>query len=197
VKAALGAVPAQEGLTKLAQLNKLAAHLPPDFSSFLVFFELPNDVVPRGDMLKHLLPSEPVAGLRGGLVLRCSLNAEMSGTLMWTAAQGPDAGTVNKVPDLPLAKDIDLLNIHLNSSGGAVIHDIADGMMIFGNGVGVDVSKMYSPDYSGADAAVHLSWSANGFSRFALDLLAWLEGGKPTKDAPYRFAQVFDHLERR
>ena len=41
-----------------------------------------------------------------------------------------------------------------------------------------------------------LLWSANGFVRFALDLLYYLEGADP-QNYKYQFGQVFDHLERR
>lgn len=199
VKAAFGASSAREALVKLAQLNKLAPHLPSDFSSFLVFFELPDDLVPRGDMLRHLLPSGPIFGLRSGLIFRCSVNPEVSATMFWTPMTDP--GSVQGSPTLPLAKDVETLNIYLDGSGNAVIAEGAAGATFTADYVPDGVScwhpsKMYSPCYSEAGLGVVLCWSFNGFSRFTLDLLAWLEGADP-KDAKYRFAQVFDHLERR
>jgi hypothetical protein len=128
--------------------------------------------------------------------MRCELNAEMSGLITLFESDGTPASLQN-FPNLPLAKDVDHLNIFINSEGACVIAESAGGAMFVSDGISNwMVSKLYAPTFSGQHLSVNLEWSANGFSRFALHLLCYLEGSDPQQNK-YRFGQVFDRLERR
>lgn len=196
IKSSFGAETATDCLNKLRQLNSIASHFPPQFSSLAIFIDLPTSLAAKGQLLKHLTPDPPVFAFRGGLILRCELNAEMSGEILILANDG-SPGSVQNNPSLPLAKDIDQLNIFINREGNCVIAESGGGAMLFPDGVSNwMVSKQYCPIYCQNGTCVHMSWSANGFSQFALNLLNWFEGVDP-HEKKYMFGQVFDRLERR
>lgn len=196
VKSTFGSESATDCLNKLRQLNPIASHFPPHFMSSAIFVELPVALASRSDLLKHLIPHPPVHGFRGGLILRCALNAEMSGEISILGNDG-SPGSVQNFPSLPLAKDIDELNIYLNQDGACVIAESAGAAMFVSDGVSNwMVSKQYCPSYCNNGLCAHVAWSANGFSQFALDLLGYLDGIDPS-ESEYKFGQVFDHLERR
>jgi hypothetical protein len=196
IKSSFGSGNAIDSLNKLRQLNSIASHFPPQFSCSAIFFELPMSLISKGDLLRHLVPNPPVFGFRGGLILRCDLNPEMSGEISVMENDG-SPGSAQNNPDLPLAKDIDELNIFINNEGQCIIAESAGGAMFVSDGVSNwMVSKQYGPTYCDGGLCANISWSANGFSQFALDLLNSLEGRDPRANQ-YRFGQVFDHLERR
>jgi hypothetical protein len=196
IKASYSAENARDALNKLRQLNLIGSHFPPNFSSSIIFMELPADLVPKGVLLRHLLPSPPIHAFWGGLILRCEINQEMSGVISVFKNDG-SPGSVQNFPDMPLAKDIDKLDIFINQHGNCVIAEGAGGAMFVSDGISNwMVSKQYAPCFCEDEICVHLTWSANGFSQFALDLLTYLEGRHP-QDNRYRFGQIFDHLERR
>jgi hypothetical protein len=185
-----------DSLSKLRQLNSISSHFPAQFSSSSVFIELSASTAPRGDVLKYLLPDPIVFGFRGGMILRCDLNAEMSGEISVFENDG-SAGSAQNFPNLPLAKDIDQLDIYIGPNGQCVIAESAAGALFVPDGVSNwMITKLYGPTYCNNGLCVTISWSANGFSRFALNLLNWLEG-RDHLDNRYQFGQVFDHLERR
>jgi hypothetical protein len=196
VKSSYGAENAKHALNKLRQLNLIASHFPPFFSCATVFMELPTSLVAQGDLLRHLLPIPPVHAFWGGLILRCEVNNEMSGVISIFKNDG-SPGSIQNNPTLPLAKDIDGLNIFINQDGNCVIAEGAGGVMLLSDGVSNwMVSKQYGPCYCENELCVELTWSANGFSQFALHLLSYLEGKDP-RNSSYRFGQIFDRLERR
>jgi hypothetical protein len=196
VKSTFGSASSIDCLDKLRQLNSISSHFPAHFSTLAIFIDLPTSLVSKGTLLKHLLPNPPVFGFRGGLILRCELNAEMSGEIAILKNDG-EPGSVQLNSTLPLAKNIDELNIFINHEGSCVIAESGGGAMFVSDGVSNwMVSKQYCPIYCQNSICVHLSWSANGFSQFALNLLNWLEGIDP-RENKYRFGQVFDLLERR
>jgi hypothetical protein len=196
VKASYGAKSAEHALRKLRELNAIASHFPPHFSSCVVFMELPVALASQGGLLCHLLPEPPIHAFRGGIILRCEINSEMSGNITIHKSDGNPA-SVQNFSALPLAKDIDTLNIYINKEGGCVIAESAGAATFVADGVSNwMVSKMYAPTFCGKNVCVTLGWSANGFARFALDTLYYLEGADP-QNYKYQFGQVFDHLERR
>lgn len=106
-------------------------------------------------------------------------------------------GSIQNNPSIPLAKDVDQLNIFINQDGNCVIAESAGGAMLVSDGVSNwMVSKLFTPCYCENALCVNVTWSANGFSQFALHLLSYLEGRNP-QNSRYQFGQVFDHLERR
>jgi hypothetical protein len=196
IKSSFGRENAIDSLNKLRQLNSIASHFPAQFSCSVVFIELPSSLVSKGALLEYLVPIPPIHAFRGGLILRCEANDEMSGEITIMENDG-SPGSVQNNPDLPLAKNIDALNIFINSEGQCVIAESGGGAMFVSDGVSNwMVSKQYGPTYCNNGTCVSISWSANGFSQFALNLLNWLEGRDP-RETQYRFGQVFDHLERR
>ncbi|MDD1520641.1 hypothetical protein DAA51_14620 [Bradyrhizobium sp. WBAH10] len=180
----------------MRELNAISSHFPVQFSSAIIFIELPDSLVSTGEALRHLIPEPPVFGLWGGLILRCGLNKDMSGELSFVKNDG-GAGSVQNAPDVPLAKDIDKLNIYINDEGNCIIAESGGGAMFVSDGrSNWMVSKQYVPTYCSNDVCVMLSWSANGFSQFTLDMLNRLEGKGP-REENYRFGQIFDFLDRR
>jgi hypothetical protein len=196
IKSRFGSESALDALAKLRELNAISAHFPAQFSSSIVFFELPTSLASKGELLKHLVPEPPVFGFCGGIILRSDLNHEMSGEISVLANDG-SLGSVQNVPNLPLAKDVDALNIYINNDGQCIIAESGGGALFVSDGFSNwMVSKQFGPSFCSHDVCVLLSWSANGFSQFALDLLNRLEGRNP-RDNTYRFGQVFDYLDRR
>jgi hypothetical protein len=150
----------------------------------------------KGRLLQHLLPDPDVHAFWGGMIMRCTLNNEMVGLITLFKGNG-SPGSVQNNETIPLAKDIDQLNIFINKEGGCVIAESAGGAMFVSDGVSNwMVSKLFTPCFCNNDSCVSLTWSANGFSAFALHLLSYLEGSDP-QNSKYRFGQIFDHLERR
>lgn len=184
-----------EALNKLRQLNLISTHFPAQFSCSIIFIELPAVLASKSSILCDLLPVPPIFAFSGGLILRSDLNLEMSGEISFAISEGP--GSVQNNPNIPLVKDIDKLDIYINGAGACVIAEQGGGAKLVSDGISNwMVSKSYSPSFCKDGVCVDLSWSANGFSEFSLNLLSRLEGIGP-KDNPYRFGQIFDRLERR
>lgn len=196
VKSNFGRESALDCFDKLRQLNAVASHFPSQFSSLAMFIDLPSSLVSKGELLEYLLPDPPIFAFKGGLILRSELNTEMSGEISILLNDASE-GHAQSNASLPLAKNIDELNIYLDPGGNCVIAESGGGAMFVSDGVSNwMVSKQYCPGYCRGSFCVHLSWSANGFSQFALNLLNWLEG-IDARNSKYRFGQVFDRLERR
>lgn len=197
VKAAFGANSARNALQKLRELNEIASYLPPHFSCSAVFMELPTALASQGRLLRHLLPEPPIHGFNGGLILRTKKNADMSAVIKILDSDG-SPGSVQNSPELPLVKDVDALDIYMNSEGACVIAEGAGGATFVDDGNrNFMVRKVYAPSFCGESKCVMLEWSINGFSRFALETLGYLQGGVDPQNDKYLFGQVFDYLERR
>jgi hypothetical protein len=196
VKSAFGKESAKGALEKLSQLNLIYEHFPKHFSCFVIFMELPDSLVSKGELLSDLLPHSPIFGFSGGLILRSGLNLEMSGQISISSNDG-SPGSVQNNPAIPFAKDMDQLNIFINGEGNCIIAESGGGATFVSDGLSNwMVSKNFSPIFCVNGVCVCVSWSANGFSQFALHLLGLLEGSVSLEN-PYRFGQIFDHLERR
>jgi hypothetical protein len=196
VKASYNADSAKSALGKLRELNAISSHFPLHFTSAVIFIDLSQQLARNGSVLRYLLPQQPIQSFWGGLILRCEINKEMSGLISLFQSDG-GSGSVQNKTDLPLAKDIDQLNIFIDHNGNCVIAESGGGAMFVSDGVSNwMVSKLFTPSYCENSLCVNLAWSANGFSQFALHLLSYLEGSDPQK-SKYRFGQIFDRLERR
>jgi hypothetical protein len=197
VKSTFGKALAAEALQKLGELNAIAGHFPPQFSSYIIFIDLPSNLVGRGEDLGSLLPAHPIIGFRGGLIIRCGLNILMSGMFYFHKGNG-QPGIVQTQKDVPFAKNVDELNIYINSEGACVIEDMGGEAGFVSDGVSNwMVSKGYGPTFCRGDICVGISWSVNSFAAFAFDLVLHLEGRERQQEKGYQFAQVFDRLERR
>jgi hypothetical protein len=194
-KASFGADPARDAIDKLRQLNEIAAHFPPQFSCAAIFMELPISLASQGNLLRHLLPNPMVQGFWGGMIMRCTLNNDMSGLIKIFRGDG-SPGSAQNDRTIPLAKDIDALEIFMTKDGACSIPPAAGAMFVSDGVSNWMVSKLFMPSFCINDLCVGLMWSANGFSQFALHLLSYLEGVDP-QNRKYRFGQIFDRLEQR
>jgi hypothetical protein len=113
VKASFGVASAKEAFDKLRELNEIASHLPPQFSCAVIFIELNASLASKGLLLQHLLPDPDVHAFWGGMIMRCTLNNEMVGLITLFKGNG-SPGSVQSNETIPLAKDIDQLNIFIN-----------------------------------------------------------------------------------
>jgi hypothetical protein len=196
IKASFDVSPARDALNKLRQLNAIAPYLPSEFSCAIIFVELPLHLISQTKLLYQLIPEPPVYKYWGGLILRCEVNNEMSGEIILSQGE-ENTGSDSENLAIPLAKDIDELSIFINSDGQLVIEECGSSVKLVSNGArNWFVSKGYGPLLHRRNLCINLTWSANGFSQFGLNLLSHLEG-KGLRENPYRFGQIFDHIDRR
>jgi hypothetical protein len=193
IKASLNSKTARDSITKLSEFNNLANHLPASFSCGTIFFDLDTASANNQVILPNLLPSTPIIGYWGGLVLHCALNEEMAG-LLELIKLPENKEEINSLT-IPIAKNVDELNIYRDEHGNIAIGEQGAGVMAFdGPDKQWHFSKEYGPVVYGQLFGLTLTWSHNGFARFALDLLARLEGMPLRKDRQYIFGQVFDTI---
>jgi hypothetical protein len=187
VKASLTAESAKEAIRKLDQLNSLKPYLPSDFSSNVLFYELDVSLAEKQNILPNLIPTSSIVGYWGGVVLRCLLDEEMTGLInVFPNAQGAESQSMS----IPLAKNLESLDIGGDAKGNVVVKTQGSGVMAFSDGKAWHFSKLYGPTVYGTLFGLHLHWSHNNFARFALDLLSRLEGTPPGE-----FGQVFDAIK--
>ena len=190
VKASLSAESAKATMAKLSQLNGLAAYLPDGFSCNTVFFDLDIGLVEKQNILPNLMPATPIVGYWGGVVLRCLLDDEMTGLMQLLPKQ--QNGQELESDNIPLARELDTLEIESDTKGGVIIKTGGAGVSAFSDGKAWHYTKLYGPTVYGPSCGLMLSWSNNSFVRFALDLLSRLDGVPPHANRGYIFGQVFD-----
>jgi len=97
---------------------------------------------------------------------------------------------------IPIAKNLDELNIHKNEDGNITISELGTGVTAFdGPDKKWHFSKQYGPIIYGKLFGLILAWSHNSFATFALDLLSRLEGTPLNQNRQYIFGQVFDTIQ--
>jgi hypothetical protein len=190
VKASLSTESAKDAVKKLGQLNPLATYLPSAFSCNTLFYELDVSLVEKQNILPNLIPASPIVGYWGGVVLRCLLDDEMTGLL--EVVLKPQKESEAQSMSIPLAKDLNSLEIDRDPNGNVVLRTQGAGVAAFPDGKAWHFSKVYGPAVYGSHFGLMLNWSHNNFARFALDLLSRLEGVPPRDDVRYMFGQVFD-----
>jgi len=190
VKASLTAESAKAAISKLGQLRNLAPYLPTEFSSNTVFFDLAPSLIENENILPHLIPVEAIPGYWGGVVLRCSLDDEMTGLVQLFPKKQNEPPS--EIVSIPLARRLDTLEIDRDLKGSVVIKTGGAGVTAFSDGKTWHFTKLYGPTVYGQDFGVMLNWSNNGFVHFALDLLSRLDGIQPADNRKYIFGQVFD-----
>jgi len=188
VKASLTAESAKKAIKKLTQLNSLATHLPSAFLCNTWFYELDVSLVEEQNILPNLIPTSPIRGYWGGVVLRCQLDQEMTGLVDISPKRQSDGESMC----IPLAKDLDSLTIDRDPNGNVVLRSQGDGVALFSDGKAWHFAKTYGPVVYSPLFELRLNWSHNNFARFALDLLSRLDGVPPRDDTRYIFGQVFD-----
>lgn len=191
-KASFGRKSAVDAIGKLAELNEFFGHLPEKFTSAIIFFDL--DSKTETSTLKKLVPTSPIVGYWGGLILRSDISEEACGNY-FLAPAGPEPEN-RKDMDIPIVINLDDVKASRDEKGNVVLGGCAGGgSMVF---VGPDrqwhFGKQYGPMVCSGETLVILSWSYNGFARFSLDLLNLLEG-KPLTEGKGMFGQVFDLIE--
>lgn len=193
IKASLTSQSAREALSKLSEFNYLENHLPSIFSCGTLFLDLDATQVNNKTILPNLIPSNPIIGYWGGLILRCSLDQEMTGLfeLIPLSENNDEAKSL----EIPIASNLDQLKIHRNADGNVTISEQGAGVMAFAGPDGKwHFSKQYGPIIYGKLFGLHLAWSYNTFAKFALDLLSRLEGIPLREQRQYIFGQVFDEI---
>lgn len=195
IKATFSNKAVKDAIDKLSELNKLSEHLPPEFSSGIIFFEIKNGVLSKSQILNNFLVKK-LFKFWGGIIIRSELNKEMTGLLRMNYYETKDKNA-NEL-NLPLAKDIDSLDIYMDSKGGVVVN---------GQGAGINASsghdfkyhfnKTYSSLKRNDQLGVSLSWSYNHFSEFIIYLLRFLEGNSFKTNDKAVFGQVFDIIQRK
>jgi hypothetical protein len=195
VKASLRSDTARDAVTKLGQLNRLAAHLPNQFSCANFFYELDSKLIGSHNILNGLIPTTAIAGYWGGLVLHCGLDEEMTGIMELVPRPAKEEDAKDLL--VPLARDLNSLGVHRDEKGNVVIAEQGAGVAGFAGPDGWHFSKCYGPTVYGPAFGLMLRWSHNGFAEFALDLLERLEGIPRTNRRTYIFGQVFDKIEVR
>jgi hypothetical protein len=187
VKAGLSAETAKDAIKKLGQLNSLATHLPSAFSCNTLFYDLDVSLIEK----QNIIPTSPIVGYWGGVVLRCLLDKEMTGLIeVFPKPQEADAQNLN----IPLAKSLESLEIGRDAKGDVVLRGQGTGVEAFSDGEKWHFSKVYGPTVYGPLFGLTLNWSHNNFARFALDLLSRLEGVPPRDDVRHMSGQVFDNI---
>ncbi|MBI5304080.1 MAG: hypothetical protein HY868_18235 [Chloroflexi bacterium] len=193
VKASLNGKTAEDAISKLSQFNDLTGYLPVNFSCGVIFFDLDSTLINKQTILPNLIPCDPIIGYWGGVILHCSLDEEMTGIVQ--LLNRTEIMSEAKESDNPIAKNIDDLNIHRDANGNVSITEKGAGVMaIAGPDQMWHFSKQYMVSSHNDQNGLMLSWSHNGFARFALDLLSRLEGVSPAKNGQYIFGQVFDTI---
>lgn len=190
-KASLSKKTCEDAIAKLLELNEFVGHLPKEFTCGVVFFDLLSTTEPV--VLKSLIPSKPIIGFWGGIVLRSDVSEEACGNIFLMNA-GTDP--VDKTDMLvPIVKQLSGLNIKRDEKGNVAIGEQGAGALVFaGPDAKWHFSKQYGPMVYSEGMCLILSWSYNGFARFALDILNLLEG-KPLTEGKNMFGQVFDHIK--
>lgn len=195
VKAQFNTTAMRDAIKKLREIDATKDHLPANYSSGIVFMELPPDLESRGNLLAQLCPDLLPHGCRGGVILRTGINADMSASI--DVCLDNSGGSISGHPSLPLVKDVDGLNIYLDADGNCKMAESSGGAMFYkSSATNWEVSKMYCPSYGNGRVHISLAWSYNGFTTFAHNVLNWLEGTTPN-ESKHRFGYVFEHLERR
>jgi hypothetical protein len=196
IKASLTRKSASDTINKLCEFNKLKENLPSSFSCGAIFIDIDAILANQQNILPKLIPSSPIIGYWGGLVLHCSIDEEMTGLI--ELIDFPKDKEQAKNLNIPIVKDIEALNIYRNEDGKVTIAEQGAGVMAF---AGPDekwhFSKQYGPIIYGELFGLMLAWSHNGFARFALDLLSRLDGILPNQNRQYIFGQVFDKVVNR
>jgi hypothetical protein len=190
VKATLTAESATTAIVKLSQLKNLTPYLPSGFSSNTLFFDLEQGFIEKDNILPNLIPTESIPGYWGGVVLRCSLDDEMTGLIQLFPKKQNDPAS--EIVSVPLARNLETLEIDRDPKGNVVIKTGGAGVTAFSDGKAWHFTKLYGPTVYGPNCGLMLHWSRNGFARFALDLLSRLDGVPPQENRMYIFGQVFD-----
>jgi hypothetical protein len=192
VKAAFNFQSVADVISKLSELNQLANHLPKSFSCCSIFLELTEKEISKTETLKLLLPITPFQ-FWGGMIMSCSVNIEMTGLISYGSSDVP---IDDNLQHMPLAKDVDQLDIKPSEDGSLTINEEGAGVMLIKtNEKAWSVSKYYFKSSYHGNFSVTLAWSHNQFARFQIILLTLLEGRNPfsSETNGIIFGQVFDH----
>ena len=196
IKATFSNDSVKDALSKLSELNELSEHLPKEFSSCTMFFQIKNEALTKTNILNNFIGQRPFK-FWGGIIVRSELNDDMTGLLTMMHREEKKDDAENEL-DLPLAKDIEALDIYSDEKGNIKIAEPGAGIRAFvGHDKRYHFNKVYSCRKEKDNYQIRLSWSYNRFSEFVIFLLGFLEGKdfKSTNQAV--FGQVFDLIQRK
>ncbi len=182
----------KDSLKKLSEINSIYSHFPENFISLSVFIDLDKEIKNTRILMNFLETPFPFK-YYGGIIIRCDINKEMTG--LYHFLKNNDNKQDEVEFKVPLVKDIDNLNIKRNNKGSVSIGEQYCGVTAFSDGKQWHLSKIYGPILFKGDYGITLEWSYNHFTKFAINLLAILEGRDPKKQPGFVFGQVFDIIE--
>lgn len=195
VKSKLDTRNAKDAVNKLSELNQFKDHLPSNFSSGIIFVELMNDSLNSKKILKHLYEGRSAYGFWGGIALRSELDPETSGFIVLNSHGGPKER--GYIPDIPIMKRIEDLNIYLNPLGNLVCAEKGAGVRLMYVNDNWSVTKEFCPTYVGDDVSIQIRWSHTAFSEFAIELISKLEGLSYNDQRRPCYGTVFDNIKRK
>ncbi|MDV5047541.1 DUF6602 domain-containing protein [Vibrio diabolicus] len=190
VKSRLTKKSINDSVSKVKEVNSFKEQLPCNYHSGVVFIDLKHTEVNKTTFLEELHKGYEAHGFIGGMVLRYEGDTSSTGLI---SLRKIDGGTNNK-SSLPLAKNIDDLNIYLTEAGDLTIAEAGGGTMCVYTGSSWSVSKLYTTNHTENDLMLDLSWSRSNFSEFCIRLINLLDGNyDPEKKSS--FGQIFDKVE--
>ncbi|CAD0004311.1 DUF6602 domain-containing protein [Flavobacterium chungangense] len=193
VKSRLNVASVTDALNKLREANDFKEQLHPLYSCGVIFIDLKDSENNNESIIKGLIKGKDVFGFNGGMVLRYEGDESCIGSIrLFDVDEGYKD---NYERYIPIAKNIDDLNIYISEEGNLTLGEQGGGIKIFKNNDEWLVSKSYSVDFSEENKRVHLSWSRSHFAEFCIDLLSTLEGLAFNDERRPRFGRIFDHVE--
>lgn len=206
VKANLTYSTATEVKDKLNEINLLRKYFPRGFFVGAVFFELKTGNAGKTGILKNIIPDGSGSIIDLGCILRCNVNADMSGVIQ------KFTGRMQGVEDsTKLYRDIDQSTLRRDSSHTFIqdanfpsspgIFDLESADKFtpttqhFYKRFICSVGKKFGDDTHG----VSIEWSRNGFTIFILSILSRFSTGsdfrnQSTGGSP--FGLTFDNIEK-
>ncbi|MGE0566465.1 MAG: DUF6602 domain-containing protein [Bacteroidia bacterium] len=203
-----------EVVNKLSELNEFSKSLPGSFSCGSIFIELKKAEIEKSEILLDFVSDKSPPKFWGGMIMSCEVNSELTGLIkVYRTSKQP----VNM--EIPLFKDIDLINYELsedntsisfNEQGGAMnvfdyfknkksqfllkIDPSSNKVILkFKDLSQVRFSKAYALTRGSKNTDVRLSWSRSNFADFVSTLLNTLDGkNHHENEKGITFGQVFD-----
>lgn len=205
VKANLTYSTATEVKDKLSEINPLRKYFPRGFFAGAVFFELKTGNAGKTGILKNIVPDGSGTIVDLGCILRCNVNADMSGVIQKFKGRVQGAKDSTKlyrdIDQHTLKKDSNNIFIedpNFPSSPGIFDLENTDSFtptkQHFYKRSICSVGKKFGDNTQG----VNIEWSRNGFTFFILSILSRFSTGSDFRNQStggYPFGLTFDNIE--
>ena len=181
VKARLNSTHSGNACEKLLELNAYRNSLPQSFCCGVVFFEVDPAAETSIAALDNLMPTEPIVGFFGGVVLRGNtIPADLTGELTLIASPTPSSNHVSK--------EVPLSNARSQWNGSTSVEWPNPEPQAQRATTASATGMIRLEDGDRAHHYLNLVWSNNGFASFAFNLVGRLEGSMSgrgwSRDAP-------------